>query len=311
MASLGRYEEAAVEAEKAVKLSGNEATALAGLANVLVLVGRPDEGLELIQEAIRIDPHHPPGYLTILGAAKFGMQNYEEAATTFERASKRNSDNELPRIYLAASYGHLGNIDNAEEVIESTNFLRATRGRGPLSLRPAPMANAGLLWDQIDLNAFGDKVLRERVRSGLSRIPALSWQYLVSGVGVGPDLHHVDGATKIDTATAKLFHDRGVVFIDTSNQSEWINGHVPGAVNLPYYLDQTDPTQPRFQQTTLSKIVDRTEEFVFVYCDPPEVFCPASFEAAKAVAWGYQKVYWSDSGVRGWRDAGYPVEQGE
>jgi TolB-like protein len=36
-----------------------------------------------------------------------------------------------------------------------------------------------------------------------------------------------------------------------------------------------------------------------------------SFPAAKAVAWGYQKVYWYNSGVHGWQEAGYPVEQGE
>ncbi len=39
-----------------------------------------------------------------LAAAQFGMERYEEAAATFERAVKRNPDNELPRIYLASSY---------------------------------------------------------------------------------------------------------------------------------------------------------------------------------------------------------------
>ena len=306
-----RYDEAVVEAEKAVALTGNDAAAIAGLADALVLVERPDEGLKYIQDAMRLDPYHPPGYLTILGAAKFGMENYDEAAATFERAVKRNPDNELPRIYLAAVYGHLGRIDDGEAIIESTNFLRATRGRPALSLRPAPIDSGGPFRGQIDFKAFGGKALRERVRSGLSRIPALTWQYLVAGVGIGPDGHEVKGATKIDTATAKAFHNRGVVFIDTSNESEWKKGHIPGAVNLPYYLDDTDPTEPWYQQATLSKIVDRTEEFVLVYCERDPSWCNVSFPAAKAVAWGLQKVYWYNSGVLGWREAGYPVEQGK
>ena len=290
-------------------LSGSDATALAGLANALVLVGRPDEGLKLIHEAMRIDPHHSPEYLTILGAARFGMEKYEEAAATFERAIKRNPDNELPRIYLAAVYGHLGRIDDGESVIESTNYLRNSRGRGALSLRPPPMASVGPFKDQIDFNAFGGKALQERVRSGLSRIPALTWQYLIKGVGTG--VHQVEGATKIDIATAKEFYDRGVVFIDTSNRIVWRKGHVPGAINLPRYWGEGDSTALRFQQTTLTEIVERTQEIVLFYCEPPEVVCHSSFVAAKAVSWGYQKVYWSDSGVRGWREAGFNLKQGE
>ena len=31
--------------------------------------------------------------------------------------------------------------------------------------------------------------------------------------------------------------------------------------------------------------------------------------AAKAVVWGFQKVYYLDDGLDGWRNAGYPVEK--
>jgi hypothetical protein len=71
--------------------------------------GRPDrpaEGLGYIEQAMRLDPHRPPSFLIMLGAAQFAMDHFEEAATTFERAVKLNPDNELPLVNLASSYGH-------------------------------------------------------------------------------------------------------------------------------------------------------------------------------------------------------------
>jgi TolB-like protein len=72
--SLGLPGEALREAEKAVALDSNSASAYAALANTLILTNRTGEGLDAIRKAIRLDPHHPPEYLTILGAAIFGLE---------------------------------------------------------------------------------------------------------------------------------------------------------------------------------------------------------------------------------------------
>jgi tetratricopeptide (TPR) repeat protein len=313
--SLGFPDEGVQEAEKAVALDGNDATAHAALANALVLAERPAEGAEAIGKAMRLDPHHPPSYLTILGAAQFGLERYEEAAVTFERAVKRNPEDELPRIYLAASYGHLGRIDDGEAVIDATNYLRNTRGLGALSLEKANNVAFSPFKGGVDFKAFGGKVSQERVRSGLSSIPALSWQYLITVhrvYGAGNTWFEVEGAAKIDTATAKALHDRGVLFVDTSNEPVWKEGHIPGAVNLPYLWGEIDPTKPWFQKPSLSKIADRTEEFVLYCGDPVEgEDCFGAWETARAVTWGYEKVYRYSRGSKGWREAGYPLEQGE
>jgi TolB-like protein/class 3 adenylate cyclase len=60
-ADWGFHGEAVAEAEKAVALDGNDATALAGLADALVKADRAAEGLGHIERALRLDPHHPPG----------------------------------------------------------------------------------------------------------------------------------------------------------------------------------------------------------------------------------------------------------
>ncbi len=35
-----------------------------------------------------------------------------------------------------------------------------------------------------------------------------------------------------------------------------------------------------------------------------------SWQAAKAVTWGYRKVYFFDGGAKAWKEAGYPVGTG-
>ena len=128
--------------------------------------------------------------------------------------------------------------------------------------------------------------------------------------GAGNTWYEIEGATEIDLATAKSFHDRGVLFIDVGNEAEglWKNGHVPGAVNLPWTED--DPAKKRLRETTLSEIVDKTEEVVFYWC-APGLPCTPNWATAKAVNWGYQKVHYFDGGAPAWEEAGYPIEKGE
>jgi rhodanese-related sulfurtransferase len=300
-------------------LGPNDATAIAGLAHVLVFADRPGEGLAFIQDAMRLDPHHPPSYLIILGAAQFGVENYEAAVATFERAVKRNPENEKPLIYLASSYGHLSRMREAEDTIETANDLRATFGLGALSLERVDPTISGFspFTGEIDFASFGIKPAQARLRAGLSDIPALTWQYLITvhyGVGPGTTWYEIDGGTEIDLATAKSFHDKGVVFIDTSSEALWKKSRVPGALNLPSQRDMDDSTEKRFRETTLSEIVDKSEEVVFYWWTPDpfsDVVVASVTAPAKAVNWGYQKVYYFKGGIPAWKEAGYPIEKGE
>ena len=314
-ADWGYPGEAVVEAEKAVALDGNDAFALSGLADALIKANRAGEGLDYIQQAMRLDPHHPPSYLIILGAAQFGLDDFKSAALTFERAVKRNPDNEVPYIYLAAALGHLGRIDEADDVIEAVNDLRDTIGLAEISLRPSrnfsvePSEAA-----ELELARYGSQAVQDRLRQGLSMVPALKWQYLVTAhsvLGPGNDWYEVEGATEIDMATAKSLYDRGVVFIDTSDDRVWNEGHIPGAIHLPIWRTG-DPSRKRFRRTTLQEIADYDDEIVlyFAYFAEGET-ATASWEAAKAITWGYKNVYHFVGGARAWKAAGFPVETGQ
>ncbi len=162
---------------------------------------------------------------------------------------------------------------------------------------------------QIDFKRFGSKAVQDLVRAGLTDIPELKWQYLVTihvVLGPGNTWWEVEGATQIDIPTAKSFHDRGVTFIDTSGDSMWNVGHIPGAVHLLW--ERTG--DPRFSMTTLREVAGYNDEIV-LYFDDGSGVASAAWEAAQAVTWGYRKVYLFDGGAQAWKDAGYPVETGQ
>jgi len=312
--SMGYPAKAVREAEMAVALDGNSASAYAALANTLILTNRPQEGLDAIRKAMRLDPHHPPEYLTILGAAQFGLEQFEVAATSFERAIKRNPDSETSLIYLASSYGYLGDLRIAEDTIETANDLRGKSGLGALRLEnQVIMAGWSPFLGEIDFPSFGLKQAQDHLRLGLSKIPALNWQYLIRIPPFPKDstVIEVEGATEIDLATAKSFYDRGVMFIDLDSNSDghWKKGRVAGAVNLPWR--ERHPGGVRFRETELNKILDKSEEVVLYWCSADKIQCNDYFEIAKAVSWGYQKVYYFLGGAAAWKEAGYPIEKDE
>ena len=75
---------------------------------------------------MRIDPQYPAYYLFVLGLANFGMDRFEEAATSFERALKRNPENYVPLIPLAATYAHLNREQDATATIKKLKKVLPT-----------------------------------------------------------------------------------------------------------------------------------------------------------------------------------------
>jgi TolB-like protein/class 3 adenylate cyclase/tetratricopeptide (TPR) repeat protein len=305
--------EAVAEAEKAVALDGNDAAALAGLADALIKADRAAEGLDYIEQAMRLDPHHPPSYLITLGAAQFGMERFDEAAATFERAIKRNPNNEIPFIYLASAHGYLGRIDEADGVIDKVNHLRNLVGLGELSLRDVRTYAPDPRDVEIDFARFGAMRVQDLVRAGLTDIPALKWQYLVTAhtvIGLGQNSYwfEVEGATEVDVPTAKSLYDRGVIFIDSSGDSQRRDaGFIPDTVHLSWERS-SDPNRVWFNQANLSEVADYDDEIV-IYSSTGYGASP--WETAKAVTWGYKNVYYFHGGALAWKEAGYPIETEE
>ena len=62
------YEKAVAEQEKAIALSPNDADLISGLGGILNWAGRPEEAIELVKKAMRLNPMYQTEYLWNLGA---------------------------------------------------------------------------------------------------------------------------------------------------------------------------------------------------------------------------------------------------
>jgi hypothetical protein len=113
-------------------LDANDPDGYVAMSRVLVKGGRPAEGLEFIETAMRLDPQSD--YLYRLGDAQFHLERYDEAAATLLRATKRSPGEPWRFILLAAAYGQLGREQEAKSAIETFNKMRAEVVQRPLTL---------------------------------------------------------------------------------------------------------------------------------------------------------------------------------
>lgn len=101
----------------------------------------------------------------------------------------------------------------------------------------------------------------------------------------------------------------GAAVIDTRVAAEYAEGHVKGAVNVPYREKSAkaadfDAAQDEFN---LSKLSADKGAAIITYCNGPT--CWKSFKAAVVAARaGYTNVHWLRDGLPAWKGKGLPVE---
>jgi len=248
--SEGKYQESIIEATRAIVMDANDPVGYIAMGKALIYAGSSSEGADAIQKAMRLNPHYPPTYLRALGFAQFGMEKYEEAATSYEEAIKRDPNEDSQYLEIAGAYGQLGREKKARSALKTFNELRAKAEKSdPVTLQSI------VVWE------FKEQKDIERWREGLRRAgvppgpePVAAAEDLIYHTDKGPE---VKGATTVDVATAKALFDRGVPFVDVQGDSYWAEGHIPGAVSLdPYKV---------FNKIELSKIV-RKDKDVVIYC---------------------------------------------
>jgi adenylate cyclase len=87
-------------------------------------VGRPDLALEHFATFLRLSPRERfPFYLTAIGIALFFDRRFDEAAAKLHESLARFPNLGLTYRFLAASYAHMGRIQEAQEIAEHMRAL--------------------------------------------------------------------------------------------------------------------------------------------------------------------------------------------
>jgi adenylate cyclase len=99
-----QYEQAIAEGERSIALDPNNADSYANLAEALNWAGRPEEVVQLVAQAMRLNPHYPPDYLFRLGWAYDMTGRYAEAIATMKEVISRSPNFLTAHTSLAVSY---------------------------------------------------------------------------------------------------------------------------------------------------------------------------------------------------------------
>ncbi|HEV2565636.1 MAG TPA: rhodanese-like domain-containing protein [Microvirga sp.] len=298
LARQGRNDEALAKIKRALELAPNDPDHHVSQARILNAVGRAAEAERDVRWAMRLNPQHPPGYLRVLALSLFHQERYGEAIDLLHRLVSLPSPLAEDYATLVSAYGHVGQREGIGAAIEKYNALTVPVGFDPLTVQ-----ESGWWWygDMFDYH----REYRDRYLAGLRKagVPEgagvdLTYDEYTSIVSKRDGEYFVEGAPKIDAVTAKGLHDRGARFVDVRSAVAHRRGHIPGA-----HLRDVVITLSR---ETLSEVAGPDDEVVF-YCYGR--YCPMSaFASAKALKWGFSRVYYFAGGYPAWVDNGYPVE---
>jgi adenylate cyclase len=80
--------------------------------------GQPDVAIELVEASMRLSPRAPVGpALGVIGGAHFFARRFTEAVPKLLLAIQEYSSYIQPYRYLAACYAHMGQFDDAQEIV--------------------------------------------------------------------------------------------------------------------------------------------------------------------------------------------------
>ncbi len=92
------------------------------LGDILNFAGQPEKTVELMEKAMRLNPHYPAFYLNNLGAAYLMMRRYEEAIDTLKKCLTRVPNYLFVHMNLVTAYSEVGREEEAR--FEAAEVLR-------------------------------------------------------------------------------------------------------------------------------------------------------------------------------------------
>ena len=107
--------------EKAHALNPNDYYVKEALGYAVTYGGSAERGVELLEQAQRLNPHHTEDHPRTLGIAYFFARRYQDAIAVWNRITSRPSS--AYWLYKAATYAQLGRLDEAHAaIVEALKF---------------------------------------------------------------------------------------------------------------------------------------------------------------------------------------------
>jgi adenylate cyclase len=108
-----QHDKAIAEGERAIALNPNSAYGYLLLAATYRFSGRAEEGIPLLEKAIRLQPYTPSSYYYQLGMAYNFTGQYDEAIAVLKKSLKRTPDHLLSLIGLTVAYSLADRMEEA------------------------------------------------------------------------------------------------------------------------------------------------------------------------------------------------------
>jgi tetratricopeptide (TPR) repeat protein len=104
--------------DRALALNPNYARGWLVSGSLRLWAGRPDIAIERVEASLGLSPRARVGYpFMIIGAAHFLCRRFDEAVPKLLLAIQEDPSNTVPYRLLAASYAHMGRLDDAREIV--------------------------------------------------------------------------------------------------------------------------------------------------------------------------------------------------
>jgi adenylate cyclase len=99
------HDKAKYHQERALALNPNYDLVVVQQGELLTWLGRPEEGIDWIKKAMRLNPYHPERFWSHLGRACYCAEKYAEAAEAFSRITRPDH---TQHAFLAATFSQMG-----------------------------------------------------------------------------------------------------------------------------------------------------------------------------------------------------------
>jgi adenylate cyclase len=120
---MKQHDRAIAEAQQAVALAPNDADGYETLAETLCWSGRPEECIQAIRHAMRLNPHYPYFYDWTLGHGYYLTGQRQQALDSLARALKGNPNFLPAHAYRGVLFTELGRMNEAREEFEQASHL--------------------------------------------------------------------------------------------------------------------------------------------------------------------------------------------